>query len=61
MSSTQSYSTKNVLFYVDGLAEYCSNSSALAMELLQYSAKPWIWKIESEIHSQRRYEAAHFS
>ena len=28
--------------YIDGLAQYCSNSSALAMELLQSCAKPSI-------------------
>ena len=28
---------------VDGLVQDCSNSSALAMELLTYCTKPWIW------------------
>ena len=29
---------------IDGLVQYCSNSSALAMELLQSCPKPWIWR-----------------
>ena len=35
-------------FVVDGLAQVCSNSSALAMELLQTCAKPSILWIESK-------------
>ena len=30
------------LKYIDGLVQDCSNSSALAMELLQFCAKPSI-------------------
>ena len=33
----------NTLNYIDGLAQDCSDSSALAMELLQYRAKPSIY------------------
>ena len=29
--------------YIDGLVQHCSNSSALAMELLPYCTKPSIW------------------
>ena len=29
--------------YIDGLAQDCSNSSALAMELLQSCAKPLVY------------------
>ena len=32
--------------YVDGLAQDCSNSSALAMELLQSCTKPLMWHIK---------------
>ena len=31
--------------YVDGLVQHCSNSSALAMELLQSCAKPSIYSL----------------
>ena len=31
--------------YIDGLVQGCSNSSALAMELLQYHIKPPIWSM----------------
>ena len=36
--------------YIDGLAQDCSNSSALALELLLCSAKPLIYSIT--LHSQ---------
>ena len=44
---TPQSSTKHVyilwyILHIDGLAQYCSNSSALAMELLQSCAKPSI-------------------
>ena len=29
------------IFHMDGLVQDCSNSSALAMELLQFCAKPY--------------------
>ena len=29
-----------LIYHIDGLAQHCSNSSALAMELLQFCAKP---------------------
>ena len=35
-----------IMLYIDGLAQDCSNSSALAMELLQSYAKPSIWSIQ---------------
>ena len=31
--------------YIDGLVQDCSNSSALAMELLQSCTKPSIWNL----------------
>ena len=34
--------------YIDGLAHDCSNSIALAMELLQYCAKPSIYESGSK-------------
>ena len=36
-----------VYVYVDGLVQACSNSSAIAMELLQSCLKPLIWSIIS--------------
>ena len=39
---TWSHQTKTRFHYIDGLAQDCSNSSALAMELLQYCTKPSI-------------------
>ena len=35
--------SQKVSHYVDGLVQDCSNSSTLAMELLQSSTKPSIW------------------
>ena len=37
------YSSGNVLDHIDGLAQNCSNSIALAMELLQFCNKPSPW------------------
>ena len=38
------YQNKNFHYNdIDGLAQDCSNSSALAMELMQSCAKPSIW------------------
>ena len=34
---------KKKIYHIDGLAQDCSNSSALAMELLQSCAKPSIY------------------
>ena len=44
-STDQAHQSFIVEFYhhVDGLAQDCSNSSALAMELLQFCTKPSIW------------------
>ena len=36
--------------YIECLAQDCSNSSALAMELLQFCAKPSIWYIQRDVH-----------
>ena len=41
--------------YIDGLAQYCSNSSALAMELLQSCAEPsirvkFLWLLSTHIN-----------
>ena len=33
------------MFYIDGLVQDCSNSSALAMELLQSCTKPSIYTL----------------
>ena len=33
----------SICVYIDGLVQDCSNSIALAMELLQSCAKPFIW------------------
>ena len=37
----QSYDLPTTGIYIGGLAQDCSNSSALAMELLQSCPKPW--------------------
>ena len=34
---------QNLWYHIDGLAQDCSNYSALAMELLQSCSKPSIW------------------
>ena len=34
------------IIYIDGLMQDCSNSSALALELLQSCTKPWIYDDE---------------
>ena len=35
-------------FYVDGLVQDCSNSSVLALELLQSCTKPSMWSVDME-------------
>ena len=40
--------------YSDGLAQGCSNSSALAMELLQPCAKPSIWWMDKTKPTKRQ-------
>ena len=42
-----------------GLAQDCSNSSALAMELLQASPKPLIWN--SSKHTEAKQNGQHFA
>ena len=42
-------------FHIEGLVQDCSNYSALAMELLQSSAKPSISLLHSELPQDRRY------
>ena len=37
--------------YFDGLAQDCSNSSALAMELLQSCTKPLNWQVWLQVSS----------
>ena len=39
-----SYHSSPITIYIDDLVQDCSNSSALAMELLQSCAKPLIWQ-----------------
>ena len=48
--STQTWTVPVLFPYIDGLVQKCSNSRALAMELLQYCTKPyiygtWIWDL----------------
>ena len=38
------YLQLNVILYIDGLVQDCSNSSANALELLQSCTKPLIWQ-----------------
>ena len=38
------------MYYINGLAQDCNNSCALAMGLLQYCAKPSIWLVECPGH-----------
>ena len=47
------HARSNRTLYIDGLVHVCSNSSALAMELLQFCTKPSIyyWTHKSPIHS----------
>ena len=40
------WSVEKKYVYIDGLAQDCSNSSALAMESLQSCAEPSIWSVE---------------
>ena len=42
----ESVCTFNGIYCIDGLVQYCSNSIAVAMELLQSCAKPWVlWNV----------------
>ena len=43
LTSPMHLMNKCVRYNIDGSAQDCSNSSALAMELLQSCAKPSIW------------------
>ena len=46
------YMHTSIYAYIDGLVQDCSNSSALAMELLQSCTKPSIYAIDvSDIHN----------
>ena len=46
--------------YINGLAHACSNSSALALELLQSSTKPSIWTYKNYLlHPGKKYMLEH--
>ena len=45
--------------YIDGLVQDCSNSSALAMELLQSCTMPWIWRNFVKNNTTDFFQMAH--
>ena len=47
--------------YIDGLAQDCSNSSALAMELLQSCTKSSTWTIMLGMEKMQRISIANFA
>ena len=46
---------------IDGLEQYCSNSSALSMELVQSCTKPWKYLAIDIIFCDKSYMDKNFS